>query len=120
MRKRVLAGIRSYGVSNALYRRTVAEKLGLNMAEMEGLSLLFQTGQSSPSELAAHTGLTSGATTAMLDRLERSGLIQRLPNPNDRRGTLIVPDKGGQERVRAVVQLGPTNSRRTGGALQRG
>jgi len=101
MRDRVLAGIRSYGISLALYRRAVAEKLGLSMAEMEALGLLFQTGQSSPSELAALTGLTSGATTAMLDRLEGGGLIRRLPNPRDRRGTLIVPDKDGQERVRA-------------------
>lgn len=101
LRKRVLAGIRSYGISLALYRRAVAEKLGLSMAEMEALGLLFQTGQSSPSELGARTGLTSGATTAMLDRLEGRGLIRRLPNPKDRRGTLIVPDKDGQERVRA-------------------
>jgi DNA-binding MarR family transcriptional regulator len=43
-----------------------------------------------PSELARYTGLTSGATTAMLDRLEKARLIERRPNPQDRRGTLIV------------------------------
>ena len=44
-------------------------------------------------------GLSSGATTAMLDRLENSGLIERKPNPNDRRGTLITLAKAGAERV---------------------
>jgi DNA-binding MarR family transcriptional regulator len=35
----------------------------------------------------------------MLDRLEKSGLIERRPNPQDRRGTLIIPAKSGAEGV---------------------
>ena len=66
---------------------------------MECLGLLFHKNTSTPSELAKHTGLTSGATTAMLDRLERAGLIERKPNPNDRRGTLIVLLRSGAEKV---------------------
>jgi DNA-binding MarR family transcriptional regulator len=66
---------------------------------MECLRLLFQKGVSTPSELARQTGLTSGATTAMLDRLEKAGLIERRPNPNDRRGTLITPEKSSSEKM---------------------
>jgi DNA-binding MarR family transcriptional regulator len=66
---------------------------------MECLELLFLKGITTPSELARHTGLTSGATTAMLDRLEKAGLIERRPNPDDRRGTLIVPAKSGAEKA---------------------
>jgi len=40
--------------------------------------------------LSPHTGLSSGATTAMVDRLERAGLIGRQPDPMDRRGTILV------------------------------
>jgi DNA-binding MarR family transcriptional regulator len=61
--------------------------------------LLFQKDVATPSELARHTGLTSGATTAMLDRLEKAGLIERRPNPDDRRGTLIVPAKSAASRA---------------------
>jgi DNA-binding MarR family transcriptional regulator len=68
---------------------------------MECLRLLFLKGVSTPSELARHTGLTSGATTAMLDRLEKAGLIERQPNPDDRRGTLIVPAKSSAEKTAA-------------------
>ena len=40
---------------------------------MECRGLLFRNRLASPTELARHTGLSSSATTAMLDRLERAG-----------------------------------------------
>jgi DNA-binding MarR family transcriptional regulator len=98
-KQRVIMAAREYGISNVLFRNVVAERLGLNVTDMECLGLLFHKGFSSPSELAAHTGLTSGATTAMLDRLEKSGLIERRPNPDDRRGTLIVLVRSGAEKI---------------------
>ncbi len=95
----VILGARQYGISNVLFRNLIGEKLGVNVTDMECLGLLFHKGIATPTELARHTGLSSGATTAMLDRLEKSGLIERRPNPDDRRGTLIVLVKSGAERV---------------------
>jgi len=97
--EKVILGARQYGISNVLFRNMVGERLGVNVTDMECLGLLFHKGIATPSELARHTGLTSGATTAMLDRLEKSGLIERRPNPNDRRGTLIVLLESGTEKV---------------------
>jgi DNA-binding MarR family transcriptional regulator len=97
--EKVILGARQYGISNVLFRNFVGERLGVNVTDMECLGLLFHKGIATPSELARHTGLSSGATTAMLDRLEKSGLIERRPNPNDRRGTLIVLVESGVERV---------------------
>ncbi|MCB9111987.1 MAG: MarR family transcriptional regulator [Anaerolineales bacterium] len=91
--------VRDYGVHLTLFRNAMDEWAGLNTTDMECLRLLFFKGVATPSELAKHTGLTSGATTAMLDRLEKAGLIERQPNPNDRRGTLIVPEKSSSEKV---------------------
>lgn len=99
LRKRVILAARAYGISNVLFRNVIAERLGLNVTDLECLGLLYHRGLASPSELSSHTGLTSGATTAMLDRLEKSGLIERRPNPDDRRGTLIALVKAGQERI---------------------
>jgi DNA-binding MarR family transcriptional regulator len=96
---KVILGARQYGISNVLFRNLVGERLGVNVTDMECLGLLFHKGIATPSELARHTGLSSGATTAMLDRLEKSGLIERRPNPQDRRGTLIIPAKSGAEGV---------------------
>lgn len=84
----VVAG-RECNISNVLFRNVVGTTLGLNVTDMECLDLLFYRKIASPSQLASYTGLSSGATTAMLDRLERSELIKRMPNPRDRRGTLI-------------------------------
>ena len=99
LKERVIAGARDYGINTVLFRNLVGERLGVNVTDMECLALLFQKQVATPSELSKHTGLTSGATTAMLDRLERSGLIERRPNPDDRRGTLIALLKSGADRV---------------------
>jgi len=99
LKKRALAAVRDYGVHLTLFRNAVSEWAGVNVTDMECLRLLFLKGTASPSELAKHTGLTSGATTAMLDRLEHAGLIERRPNPNDRRGTLIAAAESSAEKA---------------------
>ena len=99
LKKRALIAVRDYGVQLTLFRNAMTDWAGLNATDMECLRLLFLKGISTPSELAKHTFLTSGATTAMLDRLEKAGLIERRPNPDVRRGTLIVPAKSGAEKA---------------------
>jgi DNA-binding MarR family transcriptional regulator len=99
LKKRALMAVRDYGIHLTLFRNAMSEWAGLNITDMECLRLLNLKGIATPSELARHTGLTSGATTAMLDRLEKAGLIERRPNPDDRRGTLIVPEKSSADKV---------------------
>jgi DNA-binding MarR family transcriptional regulator len=53
--------------------------------------------QSSPGELAAELELSSGAMTNRLDRLEQAGLLRRLPDPADRRGTVVELTTEGRE-----------------------
>ena len=48
-----------------------------------------RTGSATPKAVAEEVGLTSGSVTALLDRLEASGHIQRVPNPLDRRSVLL-------------------------------
>ena len=99
LKKRALMAVRDYGVYLTLFRNAMREGHGLNTTEMDCLQFLFLKGVAAPSELARTTGLTSGATTAMLDRLEKAGFIERRPNPDDRRGTLIIPAKSSAEKV---------------------
>jgi len=96
---RALMAVRDYGVNLTHFRNAMSEWAGLNATDMECLRLLTQKGTATPTEIARHTGLTSGATTAMLDRLEKSGLIERRPNPNDRRGTLIAPETSSSAKM---------------------
>ena len=99
LKRRVLMAVRDYGVHLTLFRNAMSEWAGLNATDMECVRFLFGKGTATPSELARHTGLTSGAATAMLDRLEKAGLIERRPNPADRRGILIAPAKAGAEKM---------------------
>ncbi|HQU36363.1 MAG TPA: MarR family transcriptional regulator [Anaerolineales bacterium] len=104
LKKRAFMAVRDYGVNLKLFQNAVDEKAGLNTTDTECLRFLFQKGTATPTEIAKHTGLTSGATTAMLDRLENAKLIERKPNPADRRGTLITPAKSAAEKVAAWFQ----------------
>lgn len=96
---RVIMGAREYGISTVLFRNAVGAKLGVNVTDMECLALLFFKGIASPTELSRYTGLSSGATTAMLDRLENAKLIKRRPNPTDRRGVLIEVEQSSVKTV---------------------
>lgn len=53
--------------------------------------------QASAGKLAMDLRLSSGAMTNRLDRMEAAGLIRRLPDPGDRRGTLVEPTRKGNE-----------------------
>jgi len=95
----VQMGATEYEISTVLFRHAMGEVLGINVTDMECLALIFFKGLASPTELAQYTGLTSGATTAMLDRLEKAHLIERRPNPHDRRGILIVQTNERREEI---------------------
>jgi len=87
--KKVFLAARDQGISSVLFRNATSRKLGLNATDAECLSFLMMNQVATPTELANYTGLTSGSTTTMLDRLERAGFIIRKPNPKDRRGVLV-------------------------------
>jgi DNA-binding MarR family transcriptional regulator len=78
---------------------TLAES-GLNRHTFHVLGKLRQVGppyQRSAGALAARMRLSSGAMTNRLDRMEAAGLIRRLPDPHDRRGTLVEPTQAGHD-----------------------
>lgn len=103
LERRVMMAARDNGISAVLFRNALARRLGLNITDSECLSLLSIKGISTPTELARYTGLTTGSTTAMLDRLEKAGFIRRKPNPADRRGVLIEITENWQETAGPMV-----------------
>jgi DNA-binding MarR family transcriptional regulator len=103
LEKQVMMAAREQGISSVLFRNAIGRKLGLNITDSECLGLLSIKGISTPTELARYTGLTTGSTTAMLDRLEKAKFIRRKPNPKDRRGVLIEINKKFTETVGPLV-----------------
>jgi len=68
------------------------EEVGVNANDFASLCLLLLHGPAPAGRLAALTGLTTGAVTGLVDRLERAGLVRRELDPADRRKVIIVPD----------------------------
>jgi len=97
----VVVDSRENGISYTLFRNAIGKQLGLNITDFEGLDLIFFRGVATPSELSRYTGLSSGSTTVMIDRLEKSGMVVRQANPSDRRGTLVVATED------AICKVGP-------------
>jgi DNA-binding MarR family transcriptional regulator len=67
----------------------VAEWLGVNRTDVICLDILARLGTVPAGRLAEESRLTTGAVTAVLDRLERAGYVQRLADPADRRRVLV-------------------------------
>lgn len=81
--------VRRMGAQSVIVSQTVAARFGLNTTDLEGLDLIQLQGRVSAGQLAAATGLTSGAVTALIDRLERAGYVERIDDPADRRRVLV-------------------------------
>jgi DNA-binding MarR family transcriptional regulator len=77
--------LRKVGAQSVLLSDTVAKLVGLNSTDLECLDLLDMAGATTAGRLAQHAGLTTGAMTAVIDRLERAGFVRRLRDPQDRR-----------------------------------
>jgi DNA-binding MarR family transcriptional regulator len=71
------------------FDQAVADALSLNRTDMRCLDVLQREGPVTAGRLAQATGLTTGAMTPALDRLERAGYARRLPDTSDRRRVLV-------------------------------
>ncbi len=87
-------------------RRIAFETHELEVWEFDVLAALRRAGRPyvlSPGQLLAQTMVTSGTMTNRVDRLEVRGLVQRLPDPADRRGVHVRLTPRGKERVDAAL-----------------
>jgi len=77
-----------------LFQQQVAEKMKLHPTDFRSIHLLDKYGELTAGRLATQLGLTSGATTAVIDRLVELGYVERVASGTDRRSTIIrlLPD----------------------------
>lgn len=83
------AAMREASGQGVLYSQTVADRLGLNATDLECLDTIVLRGPVTAGALAEQTGLTTGAITGVIDRLERAGLARRERDASDRRKVLV-------------------------------
>ena len=76
-------------LASARHRSAISRRLGLSESEMLAVAHLAQRGRLSPSELAELLDLSSGGVTALVQRLELAGHVERQAHPTDRRSVLL-------------------------------
>jgi DNA-binding MarR family transcriptional regulator len=103
----VLNALRDYRASEAAMRRRT--RAAMRMGETDLLAIRYllkaQTGGRlvSPKDLASHLSISSASTTVLVDRLARSGHVERRPHPTDRRALVIAPTIDSDDEVRATL-----------------
>ncbi len=85
----VLREVRRMTAQSVLISQAVSERFGLNSSDLECLDLALLSGGATAGEFAKATGLTTGAITGVIDRLERAGYVRRERDPADRRKVVV-------------------------------
>jgi DNA-binding MarR family transcriptional regulator len=107
---------REMGIHTIMFHTAVAERLGLNITDHKCLDHILRTNGATAGELSRFTGLTTGAITGVIDRLERAGFARRQPDPQDRRKVIVVPLP---ERLAEVGKLFESISRNMSRVMSR-
>jgi DNA-binding MarR family transcriptional regulator len=82
---------RKFSDTTILMHESIAAKAGLSGADHKYLGILIQHGPMTAGQLSKLTGLTTGAVTGVIDRLEKKELVKRELDKDDRRKIMIVP-----------------------------
>jgi DNA-binding MarR family transcriptional regulator len=83
--------LRETSAQSVLFSQAVADRVGMNPTDLESLDILARHGPITAGRLAELTGLTTGAITGLVDRLESRGYARRESHPTDRRSVLVRP-----------------------------
>jgi len=84
-----LVALRKAGSVMQLLGAASAERIGINVTDLNCLNILALTGSMTAGELARETGLTTASITGVLDRLEEAGFVRRERDPGDRRRVIV-------------------------------
>lgn len=85
------------------FRAAFARELDVSLTELRAISRIFDGTATTPKQLAVSLDLTTGAVTALLDRLADAGYVTRRPHPSDRRSFLLVTTESGSELMQRVT-----------------
>lgn len=88
------------------FERALGDELAINATDLTAMEHLISAGPLSPTALAERLELSTAAVTTVIDRLQASGHARRVPNPDDRRGTLVVPEPASiGQAMRRIVPM---------------
>src|SRR5215467_6609932 len=88
----IAASLQTFAARHLVHSLLASEVLGLAPTDLMCMCLLQLHGPATPGWLAEMTGLSTGAVTGVVDRLERGGYVTRAQDPHDRRRVIVAPD----------------------------
>src|ERR687886_2196131 len=94
-----------------MFHQAVADVLGLHITDHKCLDLLHRFGAMPAGRLGELTGLTTGAVTGIIDRLEQAGYAKRINDPNDRRKTIVEPTRNKKLERKVEMIFTPLHER---------
>jgi DNA-binding MarR family transcriptional regulator len=92
---------RELSTTSIFFHQAIASKLGINVTDTRCFELMsrYAQGPVTAGDIARASGLTTGAVTGILDRLEKAGLVERFRDASDRRKVFVRPCMDALERV---------------------
>lgn len=100
----ILARLRAIDGDMDRMDEAAAARLELSRMDFRCLDILSRGGRMTPGQLSQETGLSTGATTALLDRLEKRGFIQRRRDLKDRRRVFVEPTRQSIDKVWPIFE----------------
>jgi DNA-binding MarR family transcriptional regulator len=98
----VITAFRASGNQDDAFDNLAAARLGVNRTDMHCLNTIENAGGLTAGQLATAVGLTTGAVTGVIDRLERAGLARRVPDAEDRRRVKLEVTPAFYERAAEI------------------
>jgi DNA-binding MarR family transcriptional regulator len=96
---------RASSTLTVLRHARIAERMGLSGTDHKAFDLVIQSGGPlTAGRIAELTGLSTGAVTGVIDRLEKVGLVRRVRDPEDRRKVLVAVVPGAEERFAPLFE----------------
>src|SRR5215471_15520425 len=97
--------LRQFTGLGSSFFRAAAAKVGMTVTDMQVIDILNSAGPMTAGQLADLTGLTTGAITGMLNRLEESGLVRRERDPEDGRRVIVRLATDKKEEMREINSI---------------
>ncbi|MEY4575553.1 MAG: hypothetical protein RL701_256 [Pseudomonadota bacterium] len=95
----------------------LVEEQGVSLSEWVALRQLYGAGRVSPAKLIDSLGMTKGAISKVLDRLETKALVRRVSDPSDGRAQFVELTRAGRTLVPRLARIADENDRHFFGKL---
>jgi DNA-binding MarR family transcriptional regulator len=107
----IVEKFRELSTETIMFHQAVADVLGLHITDHKCLDLIHRFGAMPAGRLGELTGLTTGAVTGIIDRLEEAGYVRRTNDPKDRRRTIVEPTRNSKLEKKVEMIFTPLHER---------